>query len=418
MLQFKRFQALWEIIVVLTTLVVGGVLPYRLGIGLELDGPWQTRSLLVTLVFGLDFVIHLWDRLRQRGDRPTAVVSWATLRLFADLVAALPYSLLLGAVGPSLELLRLVKFLRVQAILSRWKQVSSFNPSLLRLTSFAFWIAVFSHWMACGWIGLGGVEQRGAPMSQHIEGLYWCITTLTTVGYGDVTPKTDVQRIYTMFAMIVGVGSYGFIIGNVASLLSNIDVARSRFLDKMEKIDAYLRYKSIPRNLRDRVQNYYQYLWDSRLAHDDFEVAGDLIDSLRTEIMMHISRPLVERVPFFKHASDEFMRSIVPHLQPKVFLPGDHIFKQGDVGDAMYFLTRGQVEVVLEESGRQLAVLAESAYFGEIAVLKEVPRTASVRAIDHCQVYELKRDSVNQLMQAHPDFAQHVLEALDSYEDT
>jgi long-chain acyl-CoA synthetase len=122
-------------------------------------------------------------------------------------------------------------------------------------------------------------------------------------------------------------------------------------------------------------------------------------------------RPLIEKVPFFRSASDDFVRDIVPRVVCREFEAADTIVRQGEVGDAMYFLTHGQVEVVLEEGGEQLAVLSEGAYFGEVAILMEVPRTASVRALDDCEVYELKRASVLELVQAYPEFTQHIEES-------
>jgi CRP-like cAMP-binding protein len=77
-------------------------------------------------------------------------------------------------------------------------------------------------------------------------------------------------------------------------------------------------------------------------------------------------------------------------------------------------LTRGRVQVV-NDAGKQLAILTEGAYFGEVAVLKDAPRTASIFVLEDCEVYTLRRDSVFKLTQAYPEFAKHVQEARKSY---
>ncbi|MFO1458360.1 MAG: AMP-binding protein [Verrucomicrobiota bacterium] len=132
--------------------------------------------------------------------------------------------------------------------------------------------------------------------------------------------------------------------------------------------------------------------------------------------MRAIIHPLIEKVPFFRSASAEFIRDIVPRLESKEFEAGDVVFHQGEPGDAMYFLTLGQVSVTQEDAGRQVAVLREGMYFGEVAILKEVPRTATIRAITDCEVYELKRGDVLGLTQTYPEFARHIQEALEHYE--
>ena len=65
--------------------------------------------------------------------------------------------------------------------------------------------------------------------------------------------------------------------------------------------------------------------------------------------MRAITAALIEKVPFFKNASSEFLRDIIPRFDARMFAPGDVVVYEGDVGDEMYFLTRGQVEVLRGE---------------------------------------------------------------------
>jgi len=59
--------------------------------------------------------------------------------------------------------------------------------------------------------------------TQYVASFYWASQTLTTVGYGDIAPGTPVERIIAILWMIVGVGVYSFTIGNLSSLLANMD---------------------------------------------------------------------------------------------------------------------------------------------------------------------------------------------------
>ena len=65
--------------------------------------------------------------------------------------------------------------------------------------------------------------------------------------------------------------------------------------------------------------------------------------------MRAITAALIEKVPFFKNASSEFLRDIIPRFDARMFAPGDVVVYEGDVGDELYFLTRGQVEVLRGE---------------------------------------------------------------------
>lgn len=131
--------------------------------------------------------------------------------------------------------------------------------------------------------------------------------------------------------------------------------------------------------------------------------------------MRAITAALIEQVPFFKHASNEFLRDIIPRLDARQFAPGDVLVHEGDVGDEMYFLTKGQVEVLRGDPTHRLSVLREGSFFGELAILQDAPRAATVRALTDVEVYALRRDAVLQLAQAHADFNQYLQAAAREY---
>ena len=164
------------------------------------------------------------------------------------------------------KLMKMVKISKVSAIFNDIKESLSVNPALMRLVTFGFWFVTVVHLMACGWVLIGASEPQRPPFDQYLRGVYWCVTTIATIGYGDYTPNHDsnVQIIYTIIVMIFGVGMYGYIIGNVATLIANLDVARANYQAKMEEINDFLRTKRVPGPAAGRVRNYYAYLWETQ----------------------------------------------------------------------------------------------------------------------------------------------------------
>jgi hypothetical protein len=133
--------------------------------------------------------------------------------------------------------------------------------------------------------------------------------------------------------------------------------------------------------------------------------------------MRAITAALIEQVPFFKNASSDFLRDIIPRLDAREFAPGEILVHEGDVGDEMYFLTKGQVEVLRGDPSCQLKILREGSFFGEVAILRDAPRAATIRALSDVEVYVLQRDGVLQLAQADANFDRYLKDAALRYSE-
>jgi monovalent cation:H+ antiporter, CPA1 family len=113
-------------------------------------------------------------------------------------------------------------------------------------------------------------------------------------------------------------------------------------------------------------------------------------------------RELLAKVPFFRGLPADDFDQIVELLRPLTFLAGEDIVQQGDSGDSLFLIGRGVVRVVREGESVPLATLLAGDFFGEAALLSGKPRNATVKAVTHCSLYELKRRDIDQLEQIRP----------------
>jgi CRP-like cAMP-binding protein len=104
----------------------------------------------------------------------------------------------------------------------------------------------------------------------------------------------------------------------------------------------------------------------------------------------------VRALPCFAHLEVDELAQVLEHGRRVNVPPGASIVTQGEVGDAFYALSSGQVEVL--ENGRQVSTLGPGSHFGEIALLLDVPRTATVRAMTPVTAFRLDRPGFDLLV--------------------
>lgn len=360
----------------------------------------------ITALFAADLVVHRF-RARESERASRAGTGWTAGRADGwawfpvDLLACLPLSVTTLQLTPGA--FGLIKLARVGHLMHAARQrLPSFAGALL-LGFTAFWLLLAVHWICSGWLLLRGPEPSETLLSNYIDSLYWTITTLTTVGYGDVTPVTDAQKVYAIATMVAGIAFIGYLIGIMASILSKRDPARARFLENVEALSVAAKYGGIPRGLQTRIYDYYTYVWRQRRGYDESEFLESLPRSLEEEVSLYMKRDVVSRVGLFRGADPAFLRYVALRLKPQVLTPGDWVFREGDEGTEMYFIVRGEVEVSRADHPGVRATLGEGDFFGEIALFAEPTRTASVRAITYCDVYALSKSAFQAVLQRFPE---------------
>ena len=183
-------------------------------------------------------------------------------------------------------------------------------------------------------------------------------------------------------------------------------MARANYQNKMEEVNGFLRTHRVPASLQGRVRNYYAYLWETKKSVAKVSITEEFPHTLAMEISLFLNRSILEKVSLFKNANEIFVREIVQLLRPMVFLPDDYIIRQGEFGDVMYFLSNGDVEVVV--NGVRVASLGQGSPFGETALIQGEKRNASIRALTYCDVYSLSKTDLDGLRARYPDFDQQV----------
>jgi voltage-gated potassium channel len=391
------------------------------------DTLYYALNLLLFADIGVNFVSKVKLGHLRLETWPEIVRHYLKGWFAIDVVAAFPFELfvlaVLGGVPTArggartlylaLQALTLVKLLKAGRIFKELEESLNIIPSVRRLILFGYWLSAAIHLMALGWIIIGASEPSRSPVAQYLRAFYWVTTAVATIGYGDYGPDhdSDLQVLYTIVVEVLGVGMFSYIIANVSSLISNLDIARSSYQRRMDEVNAYLRAQRIPTELQERVRDYYSYLWEKHRGISASTVLDDIPRGLSQEILLFLNREVINRVDLFRGADELFLRESVQLLRPRVFLPGEYIIRQGEYGDCMYFLTSGEVRVLVGDS--EIARLGPGSPFGETALVEDLHRNASIVSTSYGTGYQLAKGDFDALRRRYPGFDRQVREVVE-----
>jgi len=123
----------------------------------------------------------------------------------------------------------------------------------------------------------------------------------------------------------------------------------------------------------------------------------------------------IGRSKFFAALTDAELRDVAALMQKVDYAAGSTIFNQGDIGDRFYFIARGTVQVWLklpDGGSRELAALGPGQYFGELALLDDLPRSADVVCGEDSRLWSLQREDFINLLRGNINLAVKLLQVL------
>jgi voltage-gated potassium channel len=312
------------------------------------DGLLVAVDHVALALFALDYAARIWSAPEDEAmaSRTPWSARFAYLRSplgIIDLLAWLPLYLDVFVQRDSdwVHVLRLIAVIKV----TRYAPALQLFVAVIRNESRVLLSALLA--MTVNWVLVSAVmfalehEAQPEAFSSMPQAMWWAIVTMATVGYGDIVPVSTAGRVFGGFVMILGLASFAVPAGILATGFSS---------------------------------------------------------ELRRRQSM-ISWTLVAKVPLFAHLEASRIAAIARLLHLDVVPPRHSIVRRGEPGDAMFFIVSGEVEVELQPRPLRLG---EGQYFGEIALLRDVPRTATVVSVTECELLVLSAPDFRRLLDEYP----------------
>ncbi len=134
----------------------------------------------------------------------------------------------------------------------------------------------------------------------------------------------------------------------------------------------------------------------------------------RTQDHIDAAARQLSKLDLFSTLSPDACRALAAGAADHLFAAGEAIVRHGAEGNSMFVVLHGRVEVVLEPSNQQVAMIASGGFFGEMSLLTGDPRTATVRAVSDVQALEIGADNMRSLAQSTPGLLEHISRVVEA----
>lgn len=183
----------------------------------------------------------------------------------------------------------------------------------------------------------------------YISGFYFTLTTLLSVGYGDIRPYNQTERIFTIIFMSIGVLFYSFLVTLISSLVVNSVTKKARFLEKKTILEEISKEHKISEELYSRINNSLIHAAQSFKA-DKLLLIEDLPSNIKDSVLFCMYKNLIKTLNFLKNEEKNFIVSSIQLLQTNIYDRNYKIMNIGQRINEMYFIMKGKINIQMSET--------------------------------------------------------------------
>ena len=264
--------------------------------------------------------------------------------------------------------------------------------------------------MACMWSFAGRYGGRGEDsyyvdswqsrsgiidevrLDEYIMALYWAVSSVTTVGYGDITPSTRAELCVAIIGMSVGIFLYGWLTAVLTAFFLHRDPHDEMVNSKMSQLTFYLKKHEYPRDMKRQILSYFRHYYNNTSSFDDVQMLQQLPYTLYESAAHFLVEKLIKNFVVFTGIEKDIVALILKVLKPMT--SNDEIVKRGQPADTMFLINKGIVNIT-NKLGHIVCQFRAGQSFMEYATFRMLKKHAfNAVSVSRCELYSLHADDV------------------------
>ncbi|CAI9103833.1 OLC1v1002404C1 [Oldenlandia corymbosa var. corymbosa] len=343
-----------------------------------------------------------------------------------DVASTIPFELLgvlitgkhhhISLTSSVLGMLRLWRIRRVKSFFKRLEKDIRFSYFWVRC-AWLLSVTVFTvHCAAClsylladryphqgnTWIGTAIPNFKETSLCfRYVSAIYWSLTTMSTVGYGDIHAVNSVEMIFIIFYMLLNLGLTAYIIGNMTNLVVEGTRRTMEFRNSIEAASDFVNRNCLPPRLKEQILAYMCLRFKAENLNQQ-ELIEQLPRSICKSIRQHLFLPTVEKVYLFEDVSRENLLLLVADMKAEYIPPREDVILHNEAPDDVYIIVSGEVEIIKCEMEKESVIwsLKSGDMFGEVGAFCCRPQCFTYRTKMLSQLLRVKTSALIQAMKS------------------
>ncbi|CAD8096288.1 unnamed protein product [Paramecium sonneborni] len=290
--------------------------------------------------------------------------------------------------------------------------------ALFKLIAFLFYVI---HLFSCFWFWVGkysidNYDGQSWIMStnmfeqhwntQYLQSFYYTAVTIFTVGYGDVTPQSNIEKIVTIILIMISSIQLPFSVNTVGNIITEMSAFSEERKRKLRIINSYMNKSSMSTGLQMQIRQYLTYYWENIVisqSEEEKEIIDSLSEFLRQQLISEAHQKIFDQCTLFKIPfSEQFKRQLIKEVEEVLLTPEQDLKSPNDI--LLYYIEDGQIQICLQQGRKiNLGIVNKGASIGIKNFIMGIEPLETYKSLGFTKAMILKRKNFLKILQEHPD---------------